>query len=69
MTTLVDGRPTHNFIDPSLVARRGLCTEGLERFTVAVADGYNMTCLDMVPDLEVKLGNYTLSDTFYVVDL
>jgi hypothetical protein len=28
-----------------------------------------MTCLDMVPDLEVKLGNYTLTDTFYVVDL
>jgi hypothetical protein len=36
---------------------------------VDVADGYTMTCLDMVPDLEVKLGNYTFMDTFYVVDL
>jgi hypothetical protein len=36
---------------------------------VAVADGYTMICLDMIPDLEVKLGNYTLIDTFYVVDL
>jgi hypothetical protein len=26
-------------------------------------------CLDRVPDLEVKLGNYTMRDTFYVVDL
>jgi hypothetical protein len=36
---------------------------------VALADGYTMSCLDMILDLEVKLGNYTLSDTFYVVDL
>ena len=69
MTALVDGGATHNFIDASLVARRGLRTEEFEGFHVAVADGYTMTCLDMVPDLEVKLGNYTLTDTFYVVDL
>jgi hypothetical protein len=69
MTALVDGGATHNFIDASLVARRGLCTEEFEGFHVAVADGYTMSCLDMIPDLEVKLGNYTLTDTFYVVDL
>jgi hypothetical protein len=60
MTTLVDGGATHNFIDANLVALRGLRT---------VADGYTMACLDMVPDIEIKLGNYTLTDTFYVVDL
>jgi hypothetical protein len=26
-------------------------------------------CLDKVPYLEIKLGNYTMRDTFYVVDL
>jgi hypothetical protein len=26
-------------------------------------------CLDRVLDLEIKLGNYTVRDTFYVVDL
>jgi hypothetical protein len=26
-------------------------------------------CLDRVPNLEMKLGNYTMRDTFYVVDL
>ena len=30
---------------------------------MAVVNGYTMTCLDMIPDLEVKLGNYTLTDT------
>jgi hypothetical protein len=69
MTALVDGGATHNFIDASLVARRGLRTEEFEGFHVAVVDGYTMSCLDMIPDLEVKLGNYTLTDTFYVVDL
>jgi hypothetical protein len=28
-----------------------------------------MECLDRLPELEVKLGNYTVRDTFYVVDL
>jgi hypothetical protein len=28
-----------------------------------------MECLDRVPNLEMKLGNYTVRDTFYVVDL
>jgi hypothetical protein len=69
MTALVDGGATHNFIDASLVARRGLHTEEFEGFHLAVADGYTMTCLDMILDLEVKLGNYTMTYTFYVVDL
>jgi hypothetical protein len=69
MIALVDGGATHNFIDASLVARRGLRIEEFEGFHVAVADGYMMTCFDMIPDLEVKLGNYTLTNTFNVVDL
>ena len=28
-----------------------------------------MECVDRVHDLEVNLGNYTMRDTFYVVDL
>jgi hypothetical protein len=69
VTALVDGGATHNFIDVSLVARRGLHTKEFGGFHVAMADAYTMTCLDMIPDLEVKLGNYTMIDTFYVVDL
>jgi hypothetical protein len=38
-------------LDASLVARRGLHTEEFEVFDVVVADGYTMTCLDMVLDL------------------
>jgi hypothetical protein len=52
-----------------LVSRRALHTEEFEGFDVAVVDGHTMECIDRVPDLEVKLGNYTMRDTFYVVDL
>jgi hypothetical protein len=34
-----------------------------------MATRWGVWSLDRVPDLEVKLGNYTMRDTFYVVDL
>jgi hypothetical protein len=43
--------------------------EEFEGFDVAIADGHTVECLDRVPDLEIKLGNYTVRNTFYVVDL
>jgi hypothetical protein len=67
--TLIDGGAIHNFINASLVLRRAFPTEDFEGFDVAATDGHTMECLDKVPDLEVKLGNYTVRDTFYVVDL
>jgi hypothetical protein len=53
----------------SLVSRWALRIEEFEGFDVAVADGHTVECLDRVLDLEIKLGNYTMRDTFYVVDL
>jgi hypothetical protein len=52
-----------------LVSRLALQTEEFKGFDVAVADGHTVECLDKVLDLEIKLGNYTVRDTFYVVDL
>jgi hypothetical protein len=66
---LVDGGATHNFIDVVWVSRRTLQAKEFEGFEVAVEDGHTMGCLEKVLDLEVKLGNYTRRDTFYVVDL
>jgi hypothetical protein len=52
-----------------LVSRQALRTWEFKGFDVAVADGHTMECLGKVLDLEIKLGNYTVRDTFYVVDL
>jgi hypothetical protein len=67
--TVIYGGATHNFIDASLVSRQALQTEEFEGFDVAIADGHTVECLDRVPDSEIKLGNYIVRDTFYVVDL
>jgi hypothetical protein len=66
---LINGGATHNFIDASLVLRWALQTEEFEGFDVAVAYGHTVEFLDKFPELEIKLGNYTVKDTFYVVDL
>jgi hypothetical protein len=52
-----------------LVSRWALQTEEFDRLDVVVTDGHTVECLDRVSDLEIKLGNYTMRDTFYVVDL
>jgi hypothetical protein len=52
-----------------LVSIWSLQTKEFEGFDVAVADGHTVECLDRVPDFEIRLGNYTVRDTFYVVDL
>jgi hypothetical protein len=36
---------------------------------VVVVDGYNMTCTQRMRGLDVTMGNYTLIDGFYMVDL
>ena len=66
---MIDGGGTQKFIDTSLVSRWALQIEEFEGFDVVVVDGHTVECLDRVPDLEVKLRNYTVRDTFYVVDL
>ena len=66
---MIDGGATHNFIDASLVSRQALQTEEFEGFDVAVEDGHTVECLDRIPNLEMKLGNYIMRDKFYVVDL
>jgi hypothetical protein len=52
-----------------LVTKRQIPTEEFEGFEVVVEYGYNMTYTQRNRGLEVKLGNFTLNDDFYVVDL
>jgi hypothetical protein len=44
-------------------------TEEFEGFSVVVADRYNLECTRRIRGLRVTMGNYTLIDDFYVVDL
>ena len=65
---LIDGGASHNFIDVAWVKRRGIQTESFDGFSVA-ATGHTMECSQRIPKLKVTLGNYTVIETFYVVDV
>jgi hypothetical protein len=66
---LIDGGATHNFIDSTLVGGRSIPKIDFEEFDEVVAGGHNMPCTQKIPRLCVALGNYTMIDDFYVVEL
>ena len=66
---LVDGSDTHNFIDSPLVERRKLPTDPFEGFTVVILGNHTMECNRWIPDLQVNIGDYTVKDNFYVVNV
>ena len=65
---MIDGGESHNFIDVSWVKKRGIQNKSFDGFSV-VAAGHTMECSQRIPKLKVTLGNYTVIETFYVVDV
>ena len=43
--------------------------EEFEGFTMVVAGGGHMECTRWIPKLNITLGNYSLIDDFFVVDV
>ena len=66
---LVDGGATHNFIDESLVERRKLQAENFDGFTVIIPGNNSMECTKWISKLKVTIGNHTITDNFYVVNV
>ena len=66
---MIDGGAIHNFIDATWVAKRGIATEKFEGFTVAIAGNTSIECNYWIPKLNVTLGNYHMTDSFYVVNV
>ena len=69
VTVLIDSGASHNFIDASLVDMREIPTEEFEGFTVIIPRGYKMECTRWIPKLKITMGNYTLGDDLFVVDV
>lgn len=59
----------HNFIDSTLVTKRGLPIKEFEGLDVIVENGYNLDYTWVIPCLSVTLINYTFTSDFYVIDL
>ena len=68
MGVLIDGGVSHNFIDAAWVKRRDIQIESFDGVSAAAAS-HTMECSQRIPQLTVTLGNYTMMETFYVVDV
>jgi hypothetical protein len=66
---LIDSGASHNFIDATMVDRREISTEEFDGFTMIIPGGYQMDCTRWIPKLKIAMGNYTLTDEFFVVDV
>ena len=64
---MIDGGVSHNFIDATMVACRGIHTEEFEGFSVIILGDNTMECTKYVSKLTVTLGNYTVTDNFFMV--
>ena len=68
-TVLVDGGANHKFIDVALVERIKLHDENFDGFTVIIPGNNSMDCTKWIPKLQVTIGNHTITDNFYVVNV
>jgi hypothetical protein len=68
-TVLIDGGASHNFIDIAMVERRRLPTVEFEGFLVEVAGDRTIACDRYIPQMNLTLGRYTLTQDFYVVNI
>lgn len=66
---MLDSGATLNSINSSLVTKRGLHTKEHEGFKFKVAGGNLLSCTHLVPQLSITMGNYIVTDDFFMIDL
>ena len=69
VTFLVDGGATHKFIGVASVHRRNIYAENFECFMVIILGNNSMDYAKRVPKIQVVIGNYTVINSFYVVNV
>ena len=65
----MDGGDSHKFIDATLVGRRELQDETFYGFKVIIPGNNSMDCTKWIPNLQLTIGNHTITDNFYVVNV
>ena len=69
MTVLVDGGATNNFMDSNLVEKIKLQNEIFDGFMIIIPGNNFVDCTKWIPKLQITLGNHTITDNFYVVNV
>ena len=65
----MDGGVTHKFIEATLVERVKFSTKNFDQFVVIVPGNNSMDCNTWIPKLQLTIGNYTVTEIFYVVNV
>ena len=65
----MDGGATQKFIDASLVERIKIQYDTFDGLTVIILGNNSMDYTKWIPKLQVNLGNHTITDNFYVVNV
>ena len=66
---MIDWEGCHNFIDGNMVERRGILIEQFDGFTVVILGGLHMSCTKWIRKLTITMGNYSMTNDFFVVDI
>lgn len=66
---LIYSGATHNFINESLVRRRGVHAKELQGFDATMVDGNTIPCTRRVKGLDITLGSYNMSGDFFLTDI
>ena len=66
---LVDGGATHNLIDATLVERRKLQDEIFYGSIAIIPCKNSIDYTKCIPKLQVTIGNHTINENFYVVNV
>lgn len=66
---MIDSGATLNLINSSLVTSKGLRAIEHGGFEVKFAGGTLLPCTHVIPWLQISMGNYTLANDFFVIDL
>ena len=66
---MIDSGTAINFINSSLVTSKGLWAVEHGGLEVKVAGGTLLPCTHVIPRLQISMGNYTLANDFFFIDL
>jgi hypothetical protein len=69
VTVLVNGGASHNFIESLLVEQKSIVVDSFGGFSVVILGENTLDCTRYVPKMTLNLGNYMLTDDFYVVNI
>lgn len=69
LTVLVDSGSTHNFIQRSVAYRLGIAIKALLEFRVFIGSGDFLTCMEICPQVPIKIQDTTILQDLYVLTM